>query len=64
MLASVLNAADTAPLVIEAIHDANTYDPGPKANRLENPADWTPKKISEKAASLETDKGPAGDFDD
>ena len=64
MLTQVFNAADTAPLVIEAIHEANTYDPDPRATRLENPAEWTPEKISEKAASLETDKGPAGDFDD
>ncbi len=64
MLTQVFNAADTAPLVIEAIHEANTYDPGPKSTRLENSAEWTPEKISEKAASLETDKGPAGDFDD
>jgi len=64
MLVDVFNSADTAPLVIEAIHETGSYDPGPKATRIEEPAEWTPEKISEKAALLESEKGPAGDFDD
>jgi len=31
MLMTVFNAGDTAPLAIEAILRANSYDPGPKA---------------------------------
>ena len=64
MLVNVLNTADTAPLAIEAILSAGSHDPGPKARQIENPADWTPEKISAVAATLETDKGEAGDFDD
>ncbi len=64
LLTSVFNAADTAPLAIEAILKAGSHDPGPKVGRLENPAEWTPEKIRERAKSLDSDKGPAGDFDD
>lgn len=64
MLVDVLNTSDTAPLVTEAILDAGTYDPGPKATRIEDPSAWTPEKIKERAASIESDKGPEGDFDD
>jgi hypothetical protein len=64
MLVNVLNPAETAPLAIEAILSAGSHDPGPKARQIENPADWTPEKISAAAATLETDKGEAGDFDD
>jgi len=64
MLVNVLNAADTAPMAIDAILAAGSHDPGPKARQIEDPADWTPEKIVAGAASLETDKGEAGDFDD
>lgn len=64
MMADVFNARDTAPLAIEAILKANSYTPGPKARRLEKAADWTPEKIKEKAAALQPDKGPQGNFDD
>ncbi|MCP4353375.1 MAG: class II fructose-bisphosphate aldolase [Desulfobacterales bacterium] len=64
MLANVLNAGDTAPIVIEAILKAGSHDPGPKAEKIENPDEWTPGKIVEKAASITSDKGPDGDFDD
>lgn len=64
LLANVFNASGSADLAIEEILKAQSYDPGPKAQRIENPADWTEKKIIEKAALLDTDKGPAGDFDD
>jgi fructose-bisphosphate aldolase, class II len=64
LLTSVFNAADTAPLAIEAILKAGSHDPGPKISRLENPAEWTPEKIAQKAKALDGDKGPAGDFDD
>jgi fructose/tagatose bisphosphate aldolase len=64
MLVNVFNAADTAPLVIEAIHAAGGYDPGPKAQRIESPDEWTEAKIRERAAAMDIDKGPKGDFDD
>ena len=64
MLVNVLNAENTAPLTIQAILDAGSYDPGPKVQRIEDPNDWTPDKIAEKAAVIDSDKGPEGDWDD
>ena len=64
MLINVLNAKDSAPLAVEAILDAGTYDPGPKTSRIESPDEWTPDKIVKRAASITTDKGVEGDFDD
>lgn len=49
MLVNVLNAKDTAPLGIEAILKAKSYDLGPKMNRIEDPKEWTKEKITEKA---------------
>jgi fructose-bisphosphate aldolase, class II len=49
MMTGVLNSKDTAPLGIEAILKAKSYDLGPKAARMENPAEWTKEKIAEKA---------------
>jgi len=64
MLVKVLNAQNTAPLAIQAIFQAGSYDAGPKAERIEDPSEWTTEKIIERAASIESDKGAAGDFDD
>ncbi len=64
LLVDVFNAQDTAPLAIEAILKAGSYDLGPKSERIEEPAEWTEAKIIERAASLDSDKGPAGDFED
>jgi len=64
MLVNVLNAKDTAPLAVKAILAAGTYDPGPKASRIEDPDEWTPEKIIKKSESITSDKGPKGDFDD
>ncbi|KPJ97246.1 MAG: ketose-bisphosphate aldolase [Desulfobacterales bacterium SG8_35] len=64
LLVDVFNAGDTAPLAIEAILDANSYDLGPKVRRIEDPARWTEEKIIARAAAIDSDKGPAGDFDD
>ena len=60
----VFNAGDTAPIAIEALLKANSYDLGPKVNRIEDPAEWTAEKIRERAAAIDSDKGPAGNFDD
>ena len=54
----------TAPLAIEAILKAGSYDLGPKSGRIEDPAVWTPAKIAARAKALTGDKGPAGDFSD
>ena len=64
ILVNVFNAQDTALLAIEAILSTGTYDPGPRAARIEDPAEWTPEKIVQRATTIESDKGPEGDFDD
>jgi len=64
MLVNVFNAQDSAPLAIESILEAGTYDPGPKAARIEDPAEWTPDKIIRRAATIESENGLKGDFDD
>jgi len=64
LLRDVFNAGDTAPIAIEAILKANSYDLGPKVDRIEDPAGWTEEKIRERAAAIDSDKGPEGDFDD
>jgi fructose-bisphosphate aldolase class II len=64
LLTRVFNAQDTAPLGIEAILEAGSYDLGPKAERMEDPAEWTEAKIKERASKLHVDKGPKGDFED
>lgn len=64
LITEVFNASDTAPLAIEAILNHRTHDPGPKAERIEDPSEWTRDKIVRRAATIAGDKGPAGDFDD
>ncbi|MCX5877559.1 MAG: class II fructose-bisphosphate aldolase [Deltaproteobacteria bacterium] len=64
LLTKVFNAQDTAPLEIEAILKAGSFDLGPKAQRIENPADWTEQKIKERASKLHGEKGPKGNFED
>ena len=63
-LANVFNASDTAPLAIDAIIKAGSHDLGPKCDRIEDPSDWTEARIHERAAAIDSDKGPDGDFDD
>ncbi|MBN2077384.1 MAG: class II fructose-bisphosphate aldolase [Spirochaetes bacterium] len=53
ILVEVFNAKDTAPLGIEAILKAKSFDPGPKAKRIEDPKEWTKEKIAEKAKALD-----------
>ncbi len=64
LLTSVFNAQDTAPLAIEAILKAGSYDLGPKGSRIEDAAEWTEAKIRERASRLNSGKGQSGDFDD
>jgi fructose-bisphosphate aldolase class II len=64
MMTDVFNARDTAPLALEAILKAGTYDLGPKSARIDDPSEWTPEQIVERAKTIEADKGPAGNFED
>lgn len=64
LLTQVFNAQDTAPLAIEAILEANHYDLGPKAGRIDDPTKWTEPMIRERASKISSNKGPEGDFDD
>jgi fructose-bisphosphate aldolase, class II len=64
MLVNVFNAKDTAPLAINAILEAGTYDPGPKTSRIEDPDEWTSEEIIRRSATIVSDKGPKGNFDD
>jgi fructose-bisphosphate aldolase class II len=64
MMTDVFNATDTASLAIRQIVTSGSYDPGPKGKKIENAAEWTPEKIVERAKSLTSDKGPAGNFED
>ncbi len=53
ILVEVFNAKDTAPLGIEAILKTKSFDPGPKAKRIEDPKEWSKEKIAEKAKALD-----------
>jgi hypothetical protein len=64
MMTEVFNSRDAAPLAIEAILKADSYDLGSKVTRIEDPAEWTEDKIIARASRLGSDKGPAGKFED
>ena len=64
LITEVFNGADTAPLAVEAILKAGSHDLGPKATRIEDPAEWTEEKFRARAATLDSDKGAKGNFDD
>ena len=64
LLSDVFNANDTAQIVIDNILSCQSYDPGPKAEKIESEKDWTREKILERASKISSDKGPDGDFDD
>jgi len=64
LLVDVFNAGDTAPLAMDEILKAGSYDLGPKATRIEDPAEWTEEKIREKAKKINVEKGPKGDYED
>jgi len=64
LLTQVFNAHDSASLAIDAILRKNSFDMGPKAERIEDPALWTEAKIRERAVDIQGHKGPAGNFDD
>lgn len=64
LLKDVFNAADTAPLAIDVILQAGSFDLGQKADRMEDPKEWTEDMIHAKGQALVSRKGPAGDFED
>jgi fructose-bisphosphate aldolase class II len=64
LLVNVFNAQDTAPLGVQAILEAGSFDLGPKGERTEDPEEWTREKIIARAATIDSDKGPEGDFED
>jgi fructose-bisphosphate aldolase class II len=64
LIVNVFNAQDTASIAVDAILKAGSYDPGPKAEPIEDPKDWTPERIVEKAKTLDAEKGPQGNFED
>ncbi len=64
LLVDVFNAQGTATLAREAILKAGSHEMGAKAEKIEDPGNWTREKIIERAKTLDVDKGPEGDFDD
>jgi fructose-bisphosphate aldolase, class II len=64
LITEVFGSRDTAPLAVAALLKANSYDVGPKATRTENPAEWTDAKLTERAKTIQSDKGPEGNFED
>jgi len=64
MLVDVLKSRNTAPLAIDAILEAGSFDAGVKSRRIEDPAQWGPDKIAERAAAISRDRSPEGDFED
>lgn len=64
MMTEVFNGRDTADAAIGMIIKAGSFDLGPKGARIEDPAEWTEANILEKAKLIDSDKGPAGKFDD
>lgn len=64
LLVNVFNAENTADYAYDLLIEAGSHDLGPKVERFEDPAEWTEDKIRAKAAEIDTDKGPEGDWDD
>ncbi len=64
LITEVFNGAGTAPLAVESLLSAGSFDPGPKARVVEKAAEWTPEKIRERARQVAAPDGPKGNFDD
>jgi fructose/tagatose bisphosphate aldolase len=64
LITDVFNAKDTADLVLSHILETRSHDPGVKSKTIEPMEDWTKEKIREKGATISSDKGPEGNFDD
>jgi fructose/tagatose bisphosphate aldolase len=64
LLVKWFNAADTAPLAIEAILEKGSYDLGPKGTRIEDPQEWTKEKIMARGQALHKKGAGKGNYDD
>ena len=64
MLIKVFNAENTAALALDAILQSGSYDAGPKGEQIEDQTEWSAEKIVARAAAIQTDKGPQGNFED
>jgi fructose/tagatose bisphosphate aldolase len=64
ILVNVFNAQGTAAIAKDIILSAGSSDLGKKADRREDPADWTKDKIIERAKTLNVNAGPQGNFED
>jgi hypothetical protein len=64
LLVKWFNAADTAPLALEAILEKGSYDLGPKGTRIEDPQEWTKEKIMARGQALHKKGGGTGNYDD
>lgn len=64
LLTEVFNAAGTGTLGLDALLAAGSYDLGPKAGRLEDPAEWTREKAIARAEKLHKQESAAGNYDD
>ncbi len=64
LLVDVFNAKDTADIACDLILKAGSYNLGAKVEKFEDVSEWTEEKIKARAAEMDTDKGPEGDFDD
>ena len=64
ILVNVFNAQGTATIAREIVLAAGSADLGKKAERQEDPADWTREKIIERARTLNVNAGPQGNFED
>jgi len=64
LFTDVFNCAGTGTLALNAIMAAGSHDLGPKAARMEDPAEWTREKAVARAQTLHKEESPAGQFDD
>lgn len=64
ILVNVFNAQGTATIAKDVILSTGSSDLGPKAERLEDPAQWIKEKIIERAKTLNVNQGPKGNFED
>jgi fructose-bisphosphate aldolase, class II len=64
LLVKYFNAADTAPLAVEAILEKGSYDLGPKGSPIEDPKEWTKEKIMARGQALHKKGTGTGNYDD
>jgi fructose-bisphosphate aldolase class II len=64
ILVNVFNAEGTGTIARDLLLEANSHDLGPKVECIEDLSNWSRDLIIQRAASLDVDKGPEGDFDD